>query len=374
MTEPAGASLWGQIQTLPALLRDEVWPMEARLRLVLSTPEIYATGRIVLCGSGDSHAAAVATAGQVAALTGLPTQAMSAMEAARYLPEALGTRPDRLLVLAISQSGEAARVVEAARQLTARGVRVVAITANPASRLGAAAGRSADITIAPSAPAPGVRSYVASMLGVLLIAIRFAEVRMRITMDQAQARRASLAALAGPMDDVLEQSRSILPGLAETWAGFKAADAIGSGPEAGTAAYAAAKLLEATGIHAVHQDVEEFHHLNYFVARPRETPALVFWPADSAAGSRLRELMQTLLDLDRPRLLVTDDHEMPLGPGLLFLPSVPPGLAPILHTIPAAALAAAWADAAGTPAFRGFEGPWEGARGSAIARNSALLD
>ncbi len=348
--------------------------MEARLRLVLPTPDVYATSRVVICGSGDSHAAAVAIAGAVGALTGLSTRALSAMDAARYLPETLGARPDQLLVLAISQSGEAARVVEAAQQLTRRGVRVVAVTANPESRLGIVAGRSADITIPPSRPAPGVRSYVASMLGVLLLAIRFAEVKMRITMDQAQARRASLVALADVMDDAVERSRFILPGLAARWAGFTAADAIGSGPEAGTAAYAAAKLLEATGIHAAHQDVEEFHHLNYFVARPRETPAIVFWPAESAASSRLRELVRTLSDLDRPRLIVTDDPAAPPEPGLLLLPPLPPGLAPILHTVPAAGLAAAWADAVGTPAFRGFEGPWEGARGSAIARNSALLD
>ncbi len=374
MAEREGAALWDQIASVPALLRDEVWPMEGRLRLVLSTPEIYATTRIVICGSGDSHAAAVATAGLVASLTGVPTQALSAMDAARYLPAALGARPDQILVLAISQSGEAARVVEAARQLTQRGARVLAVTAHPESRLGKASSRSADITIAPGRPAPGVRSYVASMLGVLLLAIRFAEVRMRITMDEAQARRASLVALADAVETAVERSRSVLPALAAGWARFQAADALGSGAEAGTAAFAAAKLLEATGIHAAHQDVEEFHHLNYFVARPRETPAIVFWPAGSPAASRLSELVRTLSDLGRPSLVVTGGSVSPPGSVTLALPAVPDGLAPLLHTVPAAGLAAAWADAAGTAAFRGFEGPWTGARGSAIARNSFMLD
>ena len=70
---------------------------------------------------------------------------------------------------------------------------------------------------------------------------------------------------------------------------------------------------------------------------------------------------------------MTDGEVGPTGPGVLALPVVAPGLAPILQAAPAAALAAAWADVTGTPAFRGFAGPWQGARGSAIVRNSALL-
>ncbi len=369
MTEPGGGAMWEQVASLPALLRDETGPMESRLRLALATPEIYRLHRVVLLGSGDSHAAALALAPAFAAWSGLPVQAVTAMEGARYLT--LGPRPGGVLVVAISNSGEAARVVEAAEQLVARGALVMAMTAAPNGSLAKAAGRVLDVSIAPSRPAPGVRSFLAALLGLALLAIRAGEVKMRMTMDEAQALRKAIAGLAGPMEETIATCRRRLPALAASWSEFTTADIVGSGPEFGVAAYAAAKLIEAAGIHAAPQDAEEFHHLNYYVARRRQTPVVLFQPAGSAAASRLAELRTYLERLDRPRLWIGEgDAE---GPNLLRLPTAPALLAPMLETGPAAALAAEWASAAGTTPFRGFVEPWEGGRGSAIVRNSHRL-
>jgi glucosamine--fructose-6-phosphate aminotransferase (isomerizing) len=373
MTEPSCGALWDQVQSLPDLLTNETWPMEARLRLALSTPEIYRLRRIVLVGSGDSHAAALACAHAMAQLTGLPVQALTAMEGARYLPTALGPRLDDVLVVAISNSGEAARVVEAAEQLAARGVLVVALTAAPQSSLAKAVGRVLDVTIAASRPAPGVRSYVAALVGLSLLAIRMAEVRMRITMDAAQARRKAIVDLAAPVAAAVQASRAFLPALARAWSSYTTADVIGSGPELGTAAYAAAKLIEAVGIHAAVQEGEEFHHLNYYVARRATTPALLFWPHGSAAESRLSELWGYLAKLERPRLLVAIGLERSDDPHVLSLPPAPLELAPILHAVPAAALAAEWGSAIDSAPFRAFAPPWDDGRGSGIVRNSQRI-
>ena len=72
----------------------------------------------------------------------------------------------------------------------------------------------------------------------------------------------------------------------------------------------------------VQQDIEEFFHLNYFVAEPAEVATLVFAGAGSAASSRTRELSRTLQDLGRPFLLLTDDATFDLPEHSLVLPVV----------------------------------------------------
>ena len=74
-----------QIKSLPELIPEVVATMEPPARTILSTPEIYGVRQIILTGSGDSYFAAASVAPAMRAWTGLPVQAMTAMEAARYV-------------------------------------------------------------------------------------------------------------------------------------------------------------------------------------------------------------------------------------------------------------------------------------------------
>ncbi len=360
-----------QIDSLGDLVETEIWPIESRARLVLSTPEIYGITQIILAGSGDSHAAALAAAPAIRAWTGLPVQPMVAMEASRYVD--LGPARKRgLLVVAISSSGEAARLVEAVHRLNENGALTLALTANRGSRVGSAASKCLDIAIPPAPSAPGTRSYVASLLGLYLLGIRLAEVRMAMTMDTANALRKTLAALADPLTGLADQCRPSLQSFAERHKGAQAADILGSGPSFGTAAYGAAKLIEAAGIHAAAIDAEEFHHLNYFVAAPETLPTVLFAPSAAASSGRTRELVETLAELGRPHLVVTDDPGFAPPEVRIVLPPAPEFFQPVLQTVPAALLAAFWTKANGATPYRGHTGPWRGAAGAHLVRNSKL--
>jgi glucosamine--fructose-6-phosphate aminotransferase (isomerizing) len=126
------------------------------------------------------------------------------------------------------------------------------------------------------------------------------------------------------------------------------------------------------GIHAVAEDIEEFFHLNYFVADPTAVPTLVFAGARSAGSSRARELCKTLQDLGRPFLLLTDDATFGLPEHSLVLPVVPEWLSPLLAVIPATLLAALWADRSGADYFRGHSGRWRASQSGALVRGSAI--
>jgi fructoselysine-6-P-deglycase FrlB-like protein len=129
-------ALIDQVAFLPAMIRAEVMPIEAKLRTLIATPDIYRIRHIILTGSGDSLIAGQAAATALRAWTGLSVQPMPAMEAARYVDMApMHANPRSVLAVCISSSGEGARVVEAAQRLRSMGALTVAITADPASRL-----------------------------------------------------------------------------------------------------------------------------------------------------------------------------------------------------------------------------------------------
>lgn len=361
----------GQIRALPDLLPPMVLETERRVRQVLSIPEIFGIREIVLTGSGDSHIAALAAASAIRAWTGLAVQPMVSMEASRYLGSADGRLTSRL-VICISHSGEAARTVEAAERLAKSGALTLAVTANGGSRLGRAARRVLDVAGPAAAAAPGAGSYIASLLGLYLLGIRIGEVRMRFTMAEADALRKRITDFAAPLAAAIPFCEEPLAACATAWRGMRAADVLGSGPGFGSASYMAAKLVEAAGIHAAAQDIEEFFHLNYFIAAPEATPAIVFAPARAASAGRAAELIATLGELGRPHLIVSDDASFAPQNHTLALPTVDEWLAPVLHVIPAALLAVSWADRSEAVHFRGHAGPWRSSEGAGLVRNSRI--
>jgi len=105
-----------QVLGLPQLIRDTTWEVENEARHALSTPDLLNLRLAVLTGSGDSYLAARAAQFAWQALGGVPTFADDAMTASRYRVHPItGGQRLRPLVVAVSNSGEVARVVEAAR-------------------------------------------------------------------------------------------------------------------------------------------------------------------------------------------------------------------------------------------------------------------
>jgi glucosamine--fructose-6-phosphate aminotransferase (isomerizing) len=363
-----------QVRSLPTMIGPCVDTLEPDIRKVLSTPEIYGVRQIILTGSGDSYFAGAAAASMFRDLTGLPVQAMTSMEASRYaggfgksVINARGT-----LVVPISYSGEAARLVEAAHRWRERGALTLGLTAASDGRLAKAAERFVNTRIEEIAPAPGTRTYVVALIALNLLAIRFAEVLMRITMDEANGMRRELSAIGKDLRDLEGALSEPIRAFAEQSRDWQSFDVLGSGPSLGSAGYSAAKLVEAAGIHASAQDSEEFFHLNFFVDRPNTTPAVLYAPSAAAAASRSRELVETLGQLGRPALVVTDQAGFGGGLTELLVPQVREWFAPIVQTVPAALLAAHAADFRGGPHYRGHGGPWIGARGAGLVRNSQI--
>lgn len=364
-----------QIRSLGELVKTESDAIAARTRRLLRMEDAYGIRRIVLTGSGDSYCAALAAAPALRAWTGLPVHAMVSMEASRYLDTngvLLSGRHRGLLVVAISSSGEVARLIEAVRRLRKLGAITLAITGASDSRLAQSVETFLNIAIPPVGGGPGVRSYIASILGVLHLGIRISEMLMRMTMDHADGLRRELTQLSEPLSRQAILCVDPIAAFVSSWNSAFAVDCLGSGPGIASAHYAAAKLVEASGLHACAQDAEEFHHLNYFVEEPQRVPVLLFAPSNALSHMRTRELAANLAPLNRPYLLITDSPDFSPSVHHLVLPEVREFFSPLLQAVPATLVAAHAALQRGSVHFRGLKGPWRGAQNAALVRDSAI--
>ncbi len=220
---------------------------------------------LLVCGCGDSHFAAQGSEFGLRLWTGRRVRAATSMMAGRYLMQDAGAD---WLVIGISASGEVARTVEALEQAHHAGARTLAMTCTQDSTLT----RTADAALVADLPeypfGPGLISYLAALLGVLAVGASLAQ----------GAYRRRVPALIDSLPDQMsrdaagqgEQGRAFADSVAEAPHGVF----LGSGPAYGAAGFAAAKVLEASGLAYHAQDVEEWAHLEYF-QEPADIPTWI---------------------------------------------------------------------------------------------------
>jgi glucosamine--fructose-6-phosphate aminotransferase (isomerizing) len=359
-----------QVLSLPQLIRDTTWEVENEARHALGTPDLLNLRLAVLTGSGDSYLAARAAQFAWQALGGVPTFADDAMTASRYRVYPItGGQRLRPLVVAVSNSGEVARVVEAARGARDAGAAVLAVSAGAGNRLAHAADAVLPVPAPAFPPAPGVRSYVMSLLGLFHLAIRLGEVRGRYTMDEAGDLRRQLEATADKIESTLDHAAQAASRIAQDWAAHGIVEFLGSGPGRASAGYGAAKVLEAAGVRGYDQDVEEFVHLQYFAA-DTTVPAVLVAPTNSAAQSRVIEVAALLRTLGRPAATLSDEpllgHYLPHAPGVAEI------WQPLLHVAPLALFADELMRMHGEEPGRGGRDRWADSVNGSTTRDSAI--
>ncbi|MCI8566240.1 MAG: SIS domain-containing protein [Lachnospiraceae bacterium] len=366
-----------QVMSLPQLLDEQYADLEPKVRNVLSFQEIHSCQRIILTGCGDSWAAAMAMKPAFEGLTGLKTEAIPALELSRYTPEKLlkGSAYSPLVIV-VSNSGGAARLAEAVLRCNKYGAFTLAVTGKPESPLGIHAKRILPMEIPRFESAPGTRSYMVALLALLLLAIRIGEVRARYTMEEASARRRELKGLGQKLAQGLPQMDAAVMQIALDWSGLAAFDYVGAGADYATAWYGHAKMLEATGRHAMHINSEEWFHLNCFIKEPDQIGTVVAAHTANAGLSRTREMLAAAARMGRRLMVVTDGTAGDLGidAACVQVPKTDsPYAAPLMMFVPlcllAADLMAIWEE----KQCRGQEGPWEFCKGAAGLKNSEII-
>ena len=374
----ASNAMCRQVWSLPELLRQQYECLEPECRKALTTPEIFSIQRIVLTGCGDSHAAAMAVRYTFEKLTGIPTEVVPAIELSRYYSEnQLGFAPNNPLVIAVSNSGGIARVSEAIQRAAAHGAFTLGVTGKPDSLLGRHVRRILPLSIPPFESAPGTRSYLVSLLSLLLLAIRFGEVRGRYTMDQAMAYRADLLEQADALERMLPDMDAQIRELAAAWKDMDAFDFIGAGPDYAAAWFGQAKIYEACGKYAMCINTEEWLHMNFFMKNVDRIGTVLVCEGDSPALSRALELAgHAARDMGRPLLVVTSggDRFGGLGCGVVRTPVSRYSQSGLLTQFaPMCLLAGYLGEFLGEEDGRGCKGPWQFAEGGRGITQSEII-
>jgi len=363
-----------QIKSLPDLVRQVVPAYIENIASTVSQAFCQSFDHLYLMGCGDSHHVSVATQLSFRVLAGIETEALTAMHFARYTADSLHT-PQRCLVVGASVSGEVSRTLEGMLLARKAGAQVLALTATPTSRIA----RAADVVVDTTQPPfkdpegmviPGVRSYVANQVGLLLLAIHFGEQRARISHQEADGFRQQIFNLADAIESTIEMNEKRVENLASQWADENEFIFCGSGPGYAAALFSAAKILEASGDAAIGQDLEEWAHLQYF-AKKASTPTFVI-SGGERDGSRACEVVTAALAIGRRVAVITPDGKSKNFPEaavkLPFEDGVPEMFQALLTMLPGSIFAAYRAELLSEPYFRNFSGGRSKEGGGGISR------
>jgi glutamine---fructose-6-phosphate transaminase (isomerizing) len=374
--EQDAKNIVAQVKSLPELIRSEFETLDMRVRRLMNHNECLSVKRIVITGAGDSHMAGVAAELAFEQIAGIPTEPMTAMQAARYgTPHFEKLFPRNPLTIGISVSGTVARTREALALARNEGALTVAVTANPDSPLAAAAERVFDCTVPDFAPAPGIRSYRVSLLVLYLLAIRLAEVSGRLTQDQAGQMREQLKGTADAIEATIQAVEERTRELAKAVAEQTNFVFVGDGPNYATALFSAAKVIEAAGRHAMGQDTEEWAHLQYFVNVDPATPTFIISPGGRGHG-RAAELVEVMRRIGRTVIAVVAEGDEQIAAGadwvLPVVGEVPEVFSPMVYAVAGELFSAYLSQAVDEPPFRGFADAY--APTGTTIRNSAVID
>ncbi|MEU1528521.1 SIS domain-containing protein [Streptomyces fagopyri] len=303
-----------QVDSLAADLRELAVPVSRRRDALFASADWAAVGSVHLVGDGDSYYAAQATELAFRSLAGTSCVATAALGFLEYeAPWLRLTGPGRPLVVGISSSGSTPRVVQAVTRARQHGALTLTLTGVPGSPLTRAADHTLPLELSRPERSPGIRTYQASLLGLLLLAVRLGEARGRHSAEETRDLDRELTSLheglAATVDLLGDRSRDVAD-VAALVGDAPVVVMAGSGPGFGTASFCAAKLIEGAGVFARGQDLEEWHHVERF-ATPHDMPVFVIAPPGRSHW-RAVEIAAKARELGRRVIAVThrDDVEV----------------------------------------------------------------
>lgn len=288
--------------------------------------------RVYLAGCGDSHYAGLAARQAFEAWSGVPTQALPALELSRY---ELEFAPPGAWVVCVSNSGKVVRTVETAVAARERGLVAVAVTYDAESRL--ARGADATITYRYDDPGfgPGTISYVASLTALYALALRAGELSGGLDPADVEERLGLLEAQADASARTIELAGPVAERLGKETAMEAKIDVVGGGPSLGTALFGRAKLIESAHAHGGAHELEEWAHEEFFCTGPGTITIVVAPPGASA--DRAAEQLEAAREIGATAIAVCP-VDAPTGDAadlvLAVAGNAPEELSPLTYCVP----------------------------------------
>ncbi len=292
--------------------------------------------RIALVACGTSWHAALVAKYWIEKWVGIPVEVDIASEF-RYRRLLVH---DRVLTIAISQSGETADTLAGIRKAAQLGSKVVTIC----NVVGSTMTREADgIIYTHAGPEIGVAStkaFTCQLAALFLLTLYLGQVRKTIDTETQRILGCALIDIAGVIDTELPRLQDEIKTLIERYYEAKDFLFVGRGLNFPIALEGALKLKEISYIHAEGYAAGELKH-GPIALIDRDMPIVALVPKDSVYLKTVSNIEEIKARQGRLVLIGTsgDEHLSSLTEDVLYLPEVNEELNPLLYTIPAQLLA-----------------------------------
>jgi glucosamine--fructose-6-phosphate aminotransferase (isomerizing) len=346
----------------------------AHVDAAIRDPRLQRVRRILLGGSGDSWFAGMSVAPAFRRWTGLPVEAKTAMELARYESPLLSSSD---LVISVSNSGSSSRARETVLLAKERGALTLGVTG---SLTGALAQQADLIVHRPVSEDIGLPAhygrcflnfaeYLAVLYALYSLGLAVGVQRGCIT---AAFQSDQLARIDAAIDAQGQVAARVEPAMAALAAELGDQDtiwALGAGPSRGTAQYCAAKFHEQMPINGIGVDLEEWAHLEYFLTLKwgaRSVVMVIAPPGNSL--DRAQEIVQGISGAGGRAIVVESGGGADFSRAHLRVPlgtTVDEWLSPLVYHLPAQLLVLHMAARAGIEflPMRRHDGTWLIAKG-----------
>ncbi len=298
----------------------------------LDSGDLRAIERIALVACGTSWHAALVAKYWIEKWVGIPVEVDIASEF-RYRTLLLS---DKVLTIAISQSGETADTLAGIRLAKKLGSRVVTIC----NVVGSTMTREADGVIythaGPEIGVASTKAFTSQLSALFLFTLYMGQVRKTLNTEQVRDMGNGLLQAVQVIDDVLPVLQDNIRVLIEDY--YRARDFlfVGRGLNFPIALEGALKLKEISYIHAEGYAAGELKH-GPIALIDEDMPVLALVPKDSVYQKTVSNVEEIKARQGRLLLIGTegDGHLATLTDDVLYLPEVHEELNPLLYTIPA---------------------------------------
>ncbi len=310
-----------QPEAIERLLKDRLGEHGIELdELSLTKAELAAVDRVVIIACGTSYHVGLVAKSAIERWAHVPVSVEYASEF-NYNDEYLVT--DHTMCVVITQSGETADTLTAARRMRGMGCNVFAIT----NVLGSTAAREADgalyIQAGPEIAVASTKAYTAQMVASFLLALRLALAKGLMTHDEVARHFADLEQLPGLMREVLSR-RWQDKQAARVFRGKNSSLFLGRNVNSTTAYEGALKLKEISYLHAEAYPAGEMKH-GPIALLEGGFPVVAIVPADHVHDKTLSNIEECLARGAQVVGVATDGDERvaKLCGEVLWIPQCP---------------------------------------------------
>lgn len=291
-------------------------------KILAVSKELAQAERIYLIASGTSYHAALLGKIYLAKLARRVVEVSLSSEF-RELQEFLD---DRSVIVAISQSGETADILEAVGIARQRGARVVALINAEESSLSRACDQSLSINCGPEIGVAATKSFTSQITLLNFLAGQMA---------QSRRNQVELETLNKKVDNVLAQD-NVVRRVAHKFNAASDLYFIGRGVHYPIALEGALKMKELSYIHAEGLSAGELKHGTLALVT-ENTPVVALNPEDATYKETLNSVSE--LKARGARVIGVSNRASTLYDDFIQIPTVPDDLFPILEVIPLQLLA-----------------------------------